>query len=274
MSVEERLGLTPTTVADLVDEHWDRWRTAHAILQQVAAPAQIRQWMAAAPSQRSDQVQLALAQLAAIDGGDDPGAARLLAAIMLPAATRIAGQLAHLSPDIDELVAGQLWLEIRTFNWETGHKFAANVAWRVRCGALREAQTLFQRASLNERLNATALRFSYPCELDLLDAGEGPRLDAEPEPYTEVLQVLEWGRDQGLITAADRTLLLVLVQAAWEVQESEGRASSGPVGLLNERTAARAGELLGLTGRTTRRHARRALNRLAEAAHTYRAESA
>ncbi len=272
MSVEQQSGLTSTSVEELVSEHWQRWVAEAPALAAVPAPARLREWVATAPGDRVDAVQCALARLGAIDGGDDAEAALLLAALMLPVAARIAAQYSHLSRDIDALVAGQLWLEVRTFNWQTGHRFAGNVAWRVRMGVMREAGVLFERATPNERLNATAVRFG--AEADLGAAAAYRVVPVGSDPYEDLLRVLRWGRAERLITAADEALLLLLVKTAREVHPPPRQCQAPRTGLMSEQAARHAASVLGVSPRTVRRHAQRALARLAAASHEYPAKSA
>ena len=94
----------------------------------------LRTWLPTVDHEASDQILLALAMLAAPDGGDDIAAAAALAKCLLPGACRLAGWLSTLPPSevfrdsqpvtagtwsaverIDELVASQLWIEVRTF---------------------------------------------------------------------------------------------------------------------------------------------------------------
>lgn len=276
MSVEQQLGLTPTSIVELVDEHWQRWVAEAHVLGAVPSPARLREWCVSASGAQVDAVQCALARIAAIDGGDDADAALLLSALMLPAATKVAVQLSHLSRDIDAIVAGQLWLEVRTFNWQSGHRFAGNVAWRVRVGAMREAGVLFERATPNERLNATALRFGSEAELGALpepfDVRHG--VPVEADPYEESLRVLAWGRAERLITSADELLLLLLVKIAREVHPPSRRCQGARTGLMTELAAGHAAAVLGVSPRTIRRHTLHALTRLSSASHEFRAKSA
>lgn len=274
MSVEEQLGLTPTSIDELVGEHWYRWAATASCLMPVPS-YRLREWVRTAPGERVDAAQCALARLAAIDGEDDADAALLLAALMLPAATKSAVQLAHLSRDIDAIVAGQLWLEVRTFNWQTGHRFAGNVAWRVRVGAMREAGVLFQRATPNERLNVNAVRFASESDLGALadTLNNHQVLPPERDPRAELATVLEWGRNERLITSADEVLLRLLVQIGREVPPSR-RSHGARTGLMANAAVDRAASVLGVSARTIRRHASRALSRLAAASHQFQAKSA
>ena len=79
-----------------------------------------------------------LARLASPSGGDDVAAAGALAWLLLPGACATAHRLRSLTPRIDEVVAAQLWLEVREFAWQRLGKVAANIVMNVRRGVLRE----------------------------------------------------------------------------------------------------------------------------------------
>lgn len=126
MSVGDQLGLDDNELLDQARQKWPTW---------VAADLSSRSSTISGPvpsvdSAASDEVLLALAMLAAPDGGDDIAAAAGLAKC-LPGACRLAGWLNTLPPRevfrdsqpvtagswsaverIDELVASQLWIEV------------------------------------------------------------------------------------------------------------------------------------------------------------------
>jgi hypothetical protein len=62
----------------------------------------------------------ALATLAAADGGNDVAAAAALACALMPGACILANRLRTLAVQIDQIVAAQLWVEVRTFPWLGG----------------------------------------------------------------------------------------------------------------------------------------------------------
>ena len=61
-----------------------------------------------------------IAGLAAQHDGDDVPAAAVLAWLLVPGASLLANRLTTLSPAIDQLVAAQLWIEVRTFGTGPG----------------------------------------------------------------------------------------------------------------------------------------------------------
>jgi len=72
--------------------------------------------------------------------GHDVVAVGALAWVLLPGARVVAHRLRGVSARIDELVATQLWLEVREFAWERRRKVAANIVMNVRRGVLRDLE--------------------------------------------------------------------------------------------------------------------------------------
>ena len=137
MSVGDQLGLDDNSeLLDQARQKWPVWVAADPRLGVVDSFDDLRAWLPSVDHETSDQVLLALAMLAAPDGGDDIAAAAALAKCLLPGACRLAGWLCTLPPRevfrdsqpvvagswsaverVDELVASQLWIEVRTFKW-------------------------------------------------------------------------------------------------------------------------------------------------------------
>jgi len=65
---------------------------------------------------------------------NDVDAAVVVAWLLLPGATRLANSLRDLSPNIDVLVAGQLWLEVRSIPSAAGRFVAPTILRAVRRG--------------------------------------------------------------------------------------------------------------------------------------------
>jgi hypothetical protein len=63
-------------------------------------------------------------------------AAGVLAWVLLPGACSVARRLRSLSLRIDELVAAQLWIEVRSFPWQRLWKVAANILGNLRVAVL------------------------------------------------------------------------------------------------------------------------------------------
>lgn len=83
-------------------------------------------------------VAFGLVNGAAPDGGNDVAAAAMLALALMPGACTLVNRLRTLGPEIDQIVAGKLWLEVRTFPWRRLTKVSANIMLNARAGVLQE----------------------------------------------------------------------------------------------------------------------------------------
>lgn len=117
MCVESALGVNAEIAMEIVRRRWPDWVKTRPSLVELD-PLQARRWLRGT-SPKACAARYDLAVLAAADGGDDFDAASVLAWAMLPAACRVARGLADLDERIDELVAAQLWIEVRTYNWRS-----------------------------------------------------------------------------------------------------------------------------------------------------------
>lgn len=75
-------------------------------------------WLRSVDPESADAVLHRLAEPDSPTGGDDVTATGALAWLLLPAACLVAHRLRSLTTRIDEVVAAQLWLEVRTFPWQ------------------------------------------------------------------------------------------------------------------------------------------------------------
>ena len=152
MSVGDQLGIDENSeLLDQARRKWPEWVASDPRVDVVAEFDDLRAWLPSVDRDASDEVLLALAMLAAPDGGNDIAAAAALAKCLLPGACRLAGWLSTLPPRvvfrdsqpvlagawsaverIDELVASQLWIEVRTFPWRRLRKVAANILMNTR----------------------------------------------------------------------------------------------------------------------------------------------
>ena len=140
MSVAEQLGLADQSSDLLVvaGQRWEFWATGQPALTRCGGLSGLRSRLRAGDPAGADEVLHALATLGAVDGGDDVAAAAVLAWALLPGACTLAHRLASLTPQIDEVVAAALWVEVRTFPWRRCRKVAANVLLNTRVGVLRD----------------------------------------------------------------------------------------------------------------------------------------
>lgn len=245
MSVETALGISAEIAQQIITQRWEGWVKACPALACVDR-TNVRGWLRRVDPDQASAALQGLAQLAATDGGRDTEAATVLAWVMLPAACRIARDLADLHPDIDCIVASQLWIEVRTFNWRTSRKVAGNLARSLRRGVLREcgagSQTLIE-----------AMTVPWQDLLEQMGADESAR----ENPLETLVEVLNLGVAQGIIKDCDRSLLLDMVEAARVSTRRHNAARS----LLA--VSAVVGPKRGMPSRSVRRRGRRALDALA-----------
>ncbi|KRF20092.1 hypothetical protein ASG90_19230 [Nocardioides sp. Soil797] len=309
MSVGDQLGLDENS--DLLDQarqKWPAWVATDPRLGVVDNFDDLRSWLPTVDHEESDQVLLALAMLAAPDGGDDIAAAAALAKCLLPGACRLAGWLSTLPPRevfrdsqpvmagtwsaverVDELVASQLWIEVRTFKWRRLRKVAANILINTRVGVLREVGDFFYVSRADRTWANTTLVESFSAgDLTSADGGAGysaemptervtgalfhrPEILAdagpeqeEPTATEELLELLAWACDHQVISPADRYLLLCLVEEADRVETR--RLARGYGGLLSNEVSSRVAPRIGVSEATVRRHGSRTVRALAAAA--------
>ena len=309
MSVGDQLGLDDNSeLLDQARQKWPAWVATDPRLGVVDNFDDLRSWLPTVDHEESDQVLLALAMLAAPDGGDDIAAAAALAKCLLPGACRLAGWLSTLPPRevfrdsqpvmagtwsaverVDELVASQLWIEVRTFKWRRLRKVAANILINTRVGVLREVGDFFYVSRADRTWANTTLVESFSAgDLTSADGGAGysaemptervtgalfhrPEILAdagpeqeEPTATEELLELLAWACDHQVISPADRYLLLCLVEEADGVETR--RLARGYGGLLSNEVSSRVAPRIGVSEATVRRHGSRTVRALAAAA--------
>ncbi len=309
MSVGDQLGLDDNSeLLDQARQKWPAWVAADPRLGVIEEFDDLRAWLPSVDSAASDEVLLALAMLAAPDGGDDIAAAAAIAKCLLPGACRLAGWLSTLPPRevfrdsqpvaagswsaverIDELVASQLWIEVRTFKWRRLRKVAANILINTRVGVLSEVGDFFYVSRADRTWANTTLVESFSSG-DLADgdagawsaaamptervagalfhrpeilADAGPEQE-EPSATEELLELLAWACENQVISPADRYLLLCLVDEADRVETRN--LARGYGGLLSNEVSSRVAPRVGVSEATVRRHGARSVRALAAAA--------
>lgn len=245
MCVESALGVTADIAMEIVRRRWPDWVAVRPSMAGLD-PQQASRWLRGT-SPVDCAVRYDLAVLAAETGGDDVDAAAVLAWAMLPAACRVARGLADLDERIDELVASQLWIEVRTYNWRSGTHVAGTIRANLRRHLLRDLRPDLVNP-LREELTHTG---------DLVNALTDEPDDVEVDPRQLLVAVLDWGVTHQVITPAEcRLLLLMADRAASEPGRANARRSLLAV-------SAAVAPTLGVHPRTVRRRGRRALDALA-----------
>ena len=260
MSVETQLGLGDTRTGLLAAAHqsWSRWVAQAQELGVVCELVDLPAWLAAHPKERN-AVLGALSGLAAQGDGDDVAAAGALAWLLVPGASLLANRLATTSPVIDQLVAAQLWIEVRTFGPGRGRRVAATILRNTRKRVLRDlgvgdhAELAWQRCLLIDPADLER----DPAEPVVAPGEPGA---AELSELSELSELLERARAQQVISDEDQQLLLVLAQAADAAAQTHwGRACFG---LMTPVASSQVAMACGVSARTVRRRARRSLDAL------------
>ena len=262
MSVAEQLGLNDETseLLALAAQRWDRWASGQSALAPVSGVSDLRPWLRAVDQATADEALHALATLAATDGGDDAAAAAALAWALVPGACALAHRLRTLDPHIDEVVAAQLWVEVRTFPWRRLRKVAANVLMNTRAGVLRECGATSQLGRTDRTWSKTSPVDPY----GTFWGGYAAAHSVHPSTASaELLDLLDWACRHKVITEDDRALLLCLVEVADRADTT--RFGRGTGGLMANEVSIAVAQQWGVAPKTVRRRARRSMDALASA---------
>ncbi len=230
MSVATALRMCRADVQHVIRLRWADWLERRPELADVDDPADLDQWLFASGPARADTALRAFAWLAAVDGEDDRDAALVLAWVMLPAAQALARRFAPCGIS-DDQVAAQLWIDVRSYPWNSNAKVAPRLAGLVRR------------------------------HLEAADRLVGPAPVPDRDAMAELLAVLESGCREGVISAEDRALLLDVVAVASE--PSGSWADGGYVTPWAKQVSDHVGMIRGVDGRTVRRRTTASLQALA-----------
>ncbi len=261
MSIAEHLGVGQhSQVLVRADRQWEGWCARYPELAMAADAASLQQWLRRAGEADADEVLLALATLASADADADLAAAGMLARALVPGATVLANRLRTLTRDIDQVVAGQLWIQVRTFPWRRRRKVAANILHDTRSAVLRECDAASQLTRTDPTWSRTTSvdptnhfwAYHQPLKEPLSVDSEG-----------ELLDLLEWACDHDVISGDDRALLLCLVKSA--ARASIPRVTRSGAGLMAHQVTGPVARQWGLSRPTVRRRAGLAIAALSAA---------
>jgi hypothetical protein len=218
MSVAKCLGLDdvdgPAIAAAAAA--WQRWCHQEPAMAVVDELFDLPNWTRRVPTPTKDGLLFRLHRLAQ----DDAEAAAVVAWLLLPGATRLADSLRDLSPDIDALVAGELWLQIRTR--PAGRCVASTILRNVRRSLLAELGNA-EAAQRRDRTWANTTLCDNAQDLDLL-AGL-PDLDADAVFESSLL--VQRALLGGVLNLGEASLLQELADAAAEQQTPARRGRAG-----------------------------------------------
>ena len=255
MNIATQLGLDDLDSGLLADAtaRWPSWAIEYPVLAPAGGPAQLRAWLLAAPGQQRNEVLCALAQLSTDQADEGLAAAAALMWALIPGAARIALRLRSASPVIEELVAAQLWLEVRTLTDRAGDRLAANILARVAKGVIRD---LGLTSPHDRAWEQTVLVDPHANQLLEL-----PAPAEDPPPAVELRHLLASAHRDRVITGDDVHLLVRLARES----DHDGSRPSARSGLLSEPATARIGRDEHISARHVRRRARRAMDAIARA---------
>lgn len=246
MGLASTLGLEAAGRGELAAAaaRWKVWQEEHPVLGVCEDLADLPGWVRTAPPEEVNRVLLALGELGAVDGGDDPAATSVLVWLLLPGAVGVARSL-HGVPDVDELVGAQLWMSARSVNWRGQVRVAATVLMNTRRDVVRElrrgqggGRVVLGQSGVPEAL--TWERFDLPSNASdvLYDLLEGAVMD-------------------GVVDREEVQVLLRLAQAC-----DTPRTGRGNGGLTAKAGMAVVAAELGVSVPTVFRRASRALAKL------------
>ena len=263
MSVAAQLGLDDPAGGLLAQarKHWPVWRGPDPRLDVVDDLLDLPGWIRSADRDDVDEVLHELARLGSPTGGDEIAAAGALAWLLLPGAIQVAHRLRDMTPRIDECVAAQLWIEVRTFAWERRRKVAGNIVMNLRRGVLRELGAVEHLRAVDPTW-ARAMPLAPEADLwRVLDAraAEPPGAD----PAEELAELLSWATSQRVIDEHDRELLVGLAEAACQMEVTRSREGRG--GLCSRSGSSVVAARHGVSEATVRRRARCSIRALADA---------
>ena len=243
--------------AAAVDEsgRWARWVDGQPALAAAGSAAQLAQLVTdRSDPARANELLHALVRVGSVDGGVDEVAATFVAALLVPGGDRMARSLWSLGGEVEQIVAGQLWIQVRVYPWRVRPRAVAkNILMETR------------RAVLADFGAATPIGVPLvplpPLELTEVIERRPADLTTEPSPDQVLLNVLVWARARGVLTDAAATLLWDLVVLACDSVQRGGPAwMARGAGSLD--AATRAANTRGLTSRSVRRQRDRALSAL------------
>lgn len=263
MSVAAQMGLSDPQrdVLAQARDRWPSWCRQQPGLGVVDDLLDMPDWLRHAPSTAADDVLHTLARLASPTGGDDVTAAGALAWLLLPGACRIAYRLRSLSWRIDELVAAQLWLEVRDFPWERHRKVAANIVMNTRRGVLRDLGVGEPARQSDPTWARTVLLPPSDALWRVVLARLWER--ADPPAGVDVAEVLSGAVGDGVISAGDVELLIGLAVAADDAGVTRTRRGQG--GLCSRRVVRTVATSSGVSASTVKRRAIASLRAVATA---------
>lgn len=247
---------------------WASWVTIEPDLATVGSLADLD----AKRGLASDPALGALVRLAAANGPDDQLAAIAVVHQLEGGLKRLCSRLRDLSDDIEAIVVGELWRQIRTFPWQRRTRaYAANLLLDTKAAVLRELQP--DRGRDGQR--RVVLVDSTSGHLDAIAATESVNGEfgaGLTDPSQEFVELVRWARARAAISRADVELLIELLEAGYQVADSQPHPLRR--GASTDAAVARVATARGISAKTVVRHRNRILDALRHHAQRYLAEVA
>jgi hypothetical protein len=251
MSVADYFGLDDAESPLMTEARaeWTRWCAEDPDLAVVDDLAHLRAWTRQAEREDKDQI---LGRLAAIAQTEEPARVALVW-LLLPGAIRLADGLRDLTPEIDGLVAGQLWIEVAR-----SHRHPP-------CGLAKAVLNSTRREMLAELGVGSQgkARDRVWSQKVLLDRFEDLAVPVEPDrvdSYDELVEVLDAALRDHAVDGLDIWLVHELAVAA---TAEEAPMRRGRCGLTSPALVDALARVRPEAARTLRRRAGKAVDQLA-----------
>ncbi len=234
---------------------WGRWVDCQPGLAAAGSAAQLGQLV----TDRSDPARanaflLALVQVGSVDGGVDEVAATFVASLLVPGGDRMVRSLWSLGGEVEQIIAGQLWIQVRVYPWRNRPRAVAkNTLMETRRAVLADF-------GVSTLISAPLVPLPPPEMAEAIEQ-RAAALIAEPGPDLVLLNVLVWARARGVLTAAAASLLWDLVVLACDSLQRGGLEGMAR-GTGSLAAAAQAADERGLAPRSVRRQRDRAVSAL------------
>ena len=235
-----------------VQAEWARWQDAEPALIVVDNIGALPRWMMNSTLVERDGVLTALRRVAE----SDRRAYVALAWLLMPGASLVAGRWRRLADAIDEVVAGQLWIQICDHDPTVDTYVATMILRRVERESMAELGIGGLAARRDPAWASSVLVERY----DETIPAEEPDAD---EPRVQLIELLRRALDSAALSDQDRDLLLDLALAA---NLAGAPLRRGRAGLTTPSVAQLVSQDHALAARTIRRHAADALDVLREVA--------
>jgi hypothetical protein len=266
MSVASTLGIDDADGSALraARERWGAWAAKEPALAHVPGLLDLRTWTRSADAAAKDDALRSLAKLGSATGDDDDAAITALVWALVPGASSLAFKLSDLADEIDQLVAAQLWIAAKTFEWERRRSTAASIL-RDTLRGVQADLGVGEGARRQDRV-WTQTRCAEPSAMPW----QRDEAETDSDAAADLLDLLAAATDARVITWNDRELLIDLAVAS---DGASGLGRRGRAGLMAPPASEMVAAKWGVSSRTVRRRAANSIDRLKIFAMTWLEES-